>query len=51
MVGKGHACLAKPYSGAELARSIELVVQLVATGEAVKPYPRGFQVLAAKSRE
>jgi hypothetical protein len=48
----GDACLAKPYRIADLIRSLELVSEIVATGTASPPYPRGFQVLrsVAKSR-
>ena len=41
----GDACLAKPYSGTDLLRSLEIVAELVATGKARGPFPRGFQVL------
>jgi DNA-binding response OmpR family regulator len=41
----GDACLAKPYRSADLLRSLEVVVEIVATGTASPPFPRGFQVL------
>jgi DNA-binding response OmpR family regulator len=41
----GDACLAKPYRPADLLRALELVIELVATGLAPPPYPRGFQKL------
>jgi hypothetical protein len=41
----GHACLAKPYRSADLLRGLELVADIVATGTAVLPFPRGFHVL------
>jgi len=41
----GHACLAKPYRGGDLLRGLTIVSDLVATGAAVPPFPRGFQVL------
>jgi CheY-like chemotaxis protein len=41
----GHACLAKPYSAADLMRSLEIVADIVATGTASPPFPRGFRVL------
>lgn len=41
----GHACLAKPYHGAELLRSLEIVAGIAATGTATPPFPRRFQVL------
>ena len=41
----GHACLAKPYRGTDLLRGLQLVSDIVATGAAMPPFPRGFQVL------
>lgn len=41
----GDACLAKPYGGPDLLRGLELVVEIVATGRASAPFPRGFKVL------
>jgi CheY-like chemotaxis protein len=41
----GQACLAKPYSPANLLRGLEIVTEIVATGTASPPFPRGFQVL------
>lgn len=41
----GHACLAKPYRGIDLLRSLKIVSELLATGTAVPPFPRGFMVL------
>jgi two-component system, response regulator PdtaR len=41
----GDACLSKPYSSADLLRSLEIVRAMVATGTATPPFPRGFHVL------
>ena len=41
----GHACLVKPYSPDELLRSLEIITEIVTTGRASPPFPRGFQVL------
>jgi two-component system, response regulator PdtaR len=41
----GHACLAKPYSPANLLRSLEIVTEMVARGTASLPFPLGFKVL------
>jgi DNA-binding response OmpR family regulator len=41
----GHACLAKPYRGADLLRGLQIVSEIVTTGTATPPFPRGFQVL------
>jgi len=41
----GHACLAKPYSAEDLLRGLEIVADLVSTGAALSPFPRGLQVL------
>ncbi|WP_375459261.1 response regulator [uncultured Enterovirga sp.] len=42
---QGHACLTKPYRGADLVRALEVVAGIVATGEAIPPFPRGFRIL------
>jgi CheY-like chemotaxis protein len=41
----GDGCLSKPYSTADLLRSLEIVAEIVATGKALPPFPKGFQVL------
>lgn len=41
----GHACLSKPYRGTDLLRGLKIVGDIVATGEASRPFPRGFQLL------
>ena len=41
----GHACLAKPYRDVDLLRGLEVVTELVTTGNASGSFPRGFQVL------
>ena len=41
----GHACLNKPYVATDLVRSLQLVFDLVNTGTAARPYPRGFYLL------
>ena len=41
----GDACLAKPYRSADLLRGLEIVAGIVATGTALQPFPRGFQIL------
>jgi DNA-binding response OmpR family regulator len=46
---KGHACLTKPYRFPDLLRSLEIVAEIVATGTASPPFPRGFQVLPVAS--
>jgi DNA-binding response OmpR family regulator len=49
----GDACLAKPYRAVDLLRGLEIVAEIVATGEAQPPFPRGFQLLppaASQSR-
>lgn len=42
----GHASISKPYTEASLLRALELVSELVATGQASPPFPQGFKVLA-----
>ena len=48
----GDGCLAKPYRSVDLLRSLAIVAEIVATGNARPPFPQGFQVLhpAAGSR-
>jgi len=46
----GHACLAKPYRSADLLRGLEIVIEMLASGTASKPFPRGFQVLRPEPR-
>jgi DNA-binding response OmpR family regulator len=41
----GDASLSKPYRFADLLRSLEIVAEIVATGKALPPFPKGFQVL------
>lgn len=41
----GHASLKKPYRLRDLIRSLDLVAELVATGEARPPFPPGFELL------
>jgi DNA-binding response OmpR family regulator len=41
----GDACLAKPYRSADLLRGLEIVAEIVTTGKAQPPFPRGFQLL------
>jgi CheY-like chemotaxis protein len=48
---EGHACLTKPYRSPDLLRSLQIVAELVATGTATPPFPRGFQVLPARTDE
>jgi DNA-binding response OmpR family regulator len=41
----GDACISKPYRSIDLLRALEIVAEIVATGKALPPFPRGFQVL------
>jgi two-component sensor histidine kinase/ActR/RegA family two-component response regulator len=45
----GEACLGKPYRSADVIRALEIVEQLVNTGEATGPFPTGFRVLRRPS--
>jgi len=45
----GQACLAKPFRTAELLRSLEIVAEIVATGQASPPLPHGLKILSAAS--
>ena len=42
---RGHACLTKPYRLDDLLHSIEIVMEMVASGKATPPLPRGFKIL------
>jgi two-component sensor histidine kinase/ActR/RegA family two-component response regulator len=41
----GEACLGKPYRAEDVIRALKIVEEIVATGEASKPFPKGFYVL------
>jgi DNA-binding response OmpR family regulator len=41
----GDACIVKPYTATDLVRSLEIVADIVATGRASPPFPRGFRML------
>jgi CheY-like chemotaxis protein len=45
----GDACLGKPYRSDDLLRGLEIVAEIVATGEAQPPFPGGFQLLHSKA--
>ena len=45
----GDACLAKPYRPEDLLRSLEIVLDIVATGTTGRPLPRGLHVLSPAS--
>jgi DNA-binding response OmpR family regulator len=42
----GDACLSKPYGPADLLRSLEIVMEIVLTGKALRPFPRNFKLLS-----
>ena len=41
----GHACISKPYIETSLLRALSVVREIMTTGEALPPFPRGFKVL------
>lgn len=41
----GHARLDKPFSDTDLLRGLEIVTEIISTGLASPPFPRGFQPL------
>ncbi|MDB5406682.1 MAG: signal transduction histidine kinase [Rhodospirillales bacterium] len=43
----GEACLGKPYRPADIVRALEIVEQIVTTGTASQPFPKGFHLLQA----
>src|SRR5664279_4800820 len=40
----GDACLSKPYRSVDLLRGLEIVAEIIATGRALPPFPKGFQI-------
>lgn len=46
---KGDAFLSKPYTDGDLLRALQIVENLVETGKASPPYPRGFAMLSIGS--
>ena len=45
----GEACLGKPYRAEDVVRALEIVEQMVSTGEASRPFPKGFYLLNGSS--
>jgi two-component sensor histidine kinase/ActR/RegA family two-component response regulator len=41
----GEASLGKPYRPEDVLRALKLVEQIISTGEASRPFPKGFRVL------
>jgi CheY-like chemotaxis protein/putative methionine-R-sulfoxide reductase with GAF domain len=41
----GDACLGKPYRSTDVVRALKIVEEIVSTGEASRPFPKGFRVL------
>jgi DNA-binding response OmpR family regulator len=46
----GDASLSKPYRSADLLRSLEIVAEIVATGKALPPFPKGLRCMITASR-
>ena len=46
----GEALLSKPYKPEDVVRALEIVEQIVSTGEASRPFPKGFYVLNGSSK-
>jgi two-component sensor histidine kinase/DNA-binding response OmpR family regulator/putative methionine-R-sulfoxide reductase with GAF domain len=45
----GEAFLRKPYRPEDVVRALKIVEQIIRTGEASRPFPRGFEILDASS--
>jgi DNA-binding response OmpR family regulator len=45
----GDASLDKPYRSVDLLRGLEIVAEVLATGKAEPPFPRGFHLLQGAS--
>ena len=43
-IADGDACLSKPYSSTDLVRALKIVSE-IASGNALPPFPKGFQIL------
>ena len=41
----GEAFLRKPYRPEDVVRALKIVEQMISTGEASRPFPKGFEVL------
>jgi CheY-like chemotaxis protein len=52
MKADGSACISKPYRAQDVVRALKIVEQIISTGEASRPFPKGFELLngSAKSR-
>jgi two-component sensor histidine kinase/ActR/RegA family two-component response regulator len=46
----GEALLSKPYRPEDIVRALEIVEQMVSTGEAQQPFPKGFSILNGSSK-
>jgi two-component sensor histidine kinase/CheY-like chemotaxis protein len=46
----GNACIGKPYRPQDVVRALKIVEQIVSTGEASRPFPKGFYVLNGSSK-
>jgi two-component sensor histidine kinase/DNA-binding response OmpR family regulator/putative methionine-R-sulfoxide reductase with GAF domain len=47
----GEACIGKPYHPQDVVRSLKIVEQIVKTGEAPRPFPKGFYLLDGELKE
>lgn len=45
----GEACLGKPYRPVDIVRALEIVEEMINTGGASRPFPKGFRVLEQSS--
>lgn len=46
----GDACLGKPYRPTDIIRALTIVQEIVRTGQASEPFPKGFRVLSPVSK-
>jgi two-component sensor histidine kinase/CheY-like chemotaxis protein len=47
----GEACLGKPFRPEDVVRALKIVQQIVTTGDASRPFPRGFSVLNGSPKD
>jgi two-component sensor histidine kinase len=46
----GEALLCKPYRAEDVVRALEIVEQIICTGQATQPFPQGFHLLNGSSK-
>jgi two-component sensor histidine kinase/ActR/RegA family two-component response regulator len=47
----GEACLDKPFRAVDVVRALKIVEEMISTGKAAQPFPSGFHLLEASSKD